>query len=366
MTNNNTHLEEQLQKQAPSPLTETERALLWKRISAGINDAPVPSPYLQHFFLTTKTMIPLIVALAVLLSAGGTVAASNDARPGDVLYPLDRAIEDFKLSVASKKDKDELRIKFANERLHEFDSIADDELGDDSLSGALTEAEVHIFTNETIVKLEVGDKKFVFATDADTREEIVDVIITKYPELTKETVESVLVIETEDRESGTDDEDGVSEDAKLRLEHAFNVLSAFVADTAVNASTSPGVVHALEVIQARLLERSGELPKELRVRVKDDRARFEVRDEHGKFRVELKDGEVRIKQEGEDEDDDEDEVRHASSTSSVEQEDEHEDEVKDSDDDSVSDDEEDDDSSSGKDEDSDSEDDNSGHGGGDD
>ena len=316
----NTPIEEQLQEQMPRKLTDTERNVLWQGIATRIQSAPVPSPYLQHFFITTKTMIPLIVALAVLLSAGGTVAASDDARPGDVLYPLDRAIEDFKLSVAKGQEKDELRIKFASERLHEFDSIADDELGDDTLSGTLTEAEAHIFTNETIVKLEVGDKKVVFATDADTREEVIAEILTRYENLTSEAVDAVLTVQTEDRESTPGDGTNVSENAKLRLEHAFTVLSSFVADTAVNASSSPEVLKALEVIQARLLQRSDEFPSELRVRVKDDKARFETRGEHGKIRVELKDGEVRIKQEGEDEDEDRDDSRgeHATSTPSLE------------------------------------------------
>ncbi|KKT79236.1 MAG: hypothetical protein UW76_C0032G0008, partial [Parcubacteria group bacterium GW2011_GWF2_44_8b] len=38
-------------------------------------------------------MIPLFLALIIAFGVGGTVVASDSARPGDLLFPVDRAVE---------------------------------------------------------------------------------------------------------------------------------------------------------------------------------------------------------------------------------------------------------------------------------
>lgn len=292
--------EDALRAHAPEHLSGAERRALWSSVSGRI--AGIPSPYAPSFF-TSHAMIPLALIIAVLLSAGGTVAAADAARPGDLLFPVDRAVEDLRLRLSSEGDKDDLRIKFANERLDEFSSIVSDEFGDDLPDAELTEAEADIFTNETIVKLEAGDRKALFSTSADTREEIIAAIESRYG-FSKEAIDAVLVVETEDRASTAQDGDESSADARLRVEHALDVLNGFVLATRGSASTSPGVLNALNVLEAHLLERSTSLPEDLRVRIKDDRARFEFEDENGRTRVEFKDGEVRVKTDDDDREDD--------------------------------------------------------------
>jgi len=53
--------------------------------------------------------------------------ASDSARPGDLLFPVDRAVEDVRFAFTPGERKAELKIKFANERLDEFESIVSDE-----------------------------------------------------------------------------------------------------------------------------------------------------------------------------------------------------------------------------------------------
>jgi hypothetical protein len=291
MPNKPLPIEDVLEASGPRQLSSAERESVWNAVLLFAERAPTPSPYVFNF--TQSSMIPLIVAVVVLLSAGGTVAASDSARPGDLLFPIDRAIEDVHLSLASEKDKADLRVKFADERLHEFDSILDDELGGEDLSGILTEAEADIFTDITIVKLEAGDRKAVFSTEADTHAEIIAEIIDRYG-FTEAEVEAVLSVETEDRASRAEDGGEVSEDAKLRIEHALAILN--VALVNARGSADEELENAIDVIEDRLLERSDLLPEEIRVKVRDDRSRVEVRSEDGsRVRVETKDGETRIK-----------------------------------------------------------------------
>lgn len=286
-------LESLLEQAAPDSLTESERQHLVRAVMARTARS-IPSPY---SFISTRSMIPLAIALIVLLGAGGTVAASDSARPGDFLFPLDRGIEEVRLALAPNEDKDTLRIRFAEERIKEFDAIVDTEAGATELSGPLTEAEATIFTNETLVKLEAGDTKVFFKTNATTREALVTEIASLYG-FSEAEVDAVLVIETEDRESRATDR-GNSEDAKLRIEHAISVLSAFAERTRSQASTSPGVLNALERLEARLESRV-EGREELRSKSDDNKTRIELRNEEGKVRIEVREDEVRIKSDSKD------------------------------------------------------------------
>lgn len=295
-------IEEILDAQAPRTLTNAERETVWKAVAEHIeSEASAPSPYWHSFIFTNKIMIPLAIALVVLLGAGGTVAASDSARPGDFLFPVDRAVEDVRLAFASDDDKNDLRLRFTAERFDEFESVVDDESSDDDVSGILTEAEADIFTNETIVTLEINDRKLVFSTDADTSEDIIVEIVSRYG-FTEAEVEAVLNVETEDRESRPDDGIETSHDSRGRIGDALHVLSSFITDTRNSASTSPEVLSALRLLEDRLLERAGSLPSDLRVKVRGDRSRIEVRGENGRLRIETRDGEVRIKTDDDDDD----------------------------------------------------------------
>lgn len=83
-------------------------------------------------------MIPLLIALAIALGAGGTIAVSDDARPGDILFPVDTAVERVQIAFSNDKNKSKLKAAFANERLEEvkelIDEDADDQMNDSTES----------------------------------------------------------------------------------------------------------------------------------------------------------------------------------------------------------------------------------------
>src|SRR3990167_7109093 len=177
-------------------------------------------------------MITLFIALAVLLGAGGTVVAADSARPGDLLFPVDRAVEEVRAVFTVGEGKAELKIKFAEERLDEMDSILEDE-------------------------------------------------------------------------SATTTPNGVSEEAKQNLSQALDILTMHLAEIHGAASSTPGIAQAISIIEERLQSRVGDLPQELKIKIRDDRGRIELKTEEGKVKVKIdSDGEIEVEIEVEDEDDD--------------------------------------------------------------
>jgi Domain of unknown function (DUF5667) len=205
-----TSIEILLESKHPS-LSQEKKDAVWSAILSEIEKKPIRSPYIFSFRKHT-TMTPLALALILMLGVGGTTFASNDARPGDLLFPVDQALEDARLALArNDDDRARLHIAFAEERLEELRSI----LGESTTSPSDTiatssitrfEAEADVFTDTTLVKVEMNDRTTTFETRADTRDEVIDEIVSRYG-VSRSTVESVLDFEIEDRASRIDDND---------------------------------------------------------------------------------------------------------------------------------------------------------------
>ncbi len=134
-------------------LTAEETAALWSRIAERTSTpaSPIPSPY--WFSIVQRTsMTPFIIALMLLVGAGGTVAASEAARPGDLLFPIERATERARLAIASDDRKESLRATFADKRLEELRSIIGDENenDDDSVDRVAVSAEGEVRISNAI------------------------------------------------------------------------------------------------------------------------------------------------------------------------------------------------------------------------
>jgi hypothetical protein len=88
----------------------------------------------------------------------------------------------------------------------------DDDWDDDEDESGL-EVEADVFTDTTIVKVEINDKKTIFATEADTRDEVVDAVVAKFG-LSESEVESALEFEVEDRASRPQDRGKLNREIK--------------------------------------------------------------------------------------------------------------------------------------------------------
>ncbi len=268
-------------------------------------------------------MIGLILIFVMALGVGGTATVADNARPGDTLFTLDQAVEKVRLSFTRKEEKNELRLRFSEERLEEVKEIEEEgEVVDSSTKKSLSveqekkvntgielalnllteldeasevederleklaaelssyleklpedarvqvsddrlrikfdqgpekievkeqgenktkieirteegrikiqvkdgqieikervdeeeenevEVEAEIFSDKTIVEVEIGDQKTTFVTSANTEESIIAAVVAKFPSLTSVQVKSVLKIETEeDMEENEDDEE---------------------------------------------------------------------------------------------------------------------------------------------------------------
>ncbi len=95
-----------------------------------------------------------------------------------------------------------------NER--DDDSSDDSNDDDDDSASSTLEIEADVFTDTTIVKVELENgRKTLFSTEADTRDEVVDVIVARF-DLTESKVEAVLDFEIEDRASRAQDRKGIN------------------------------------------------------------------------------------------------------------------------------------------------------------
>lgn len=128
---------ERLERHAPT-LSGIQKEALWKNIEVAVGTTtPVPTPFL-FTFIHTKSMTPLILALVLVLGSTGTVLAANDARPGDLLYPIDRVTEAIEGSLLRGETKSNFTAALAQERVDELRSIINDDAKKDS-DGRLSE-----------------------------------------------------------------------------------------------------------------------------------------------------------------------------------------------------------------------------------
>jgi Domain of unknown function (DUF5667) len=132
-------------------LTTAEREELFLRIMTETETATatavVSSYQSTSFFYKPMTYIALMLVL--LLGAGGTVAASESAKPGDILFPIDRAIEQVRLKLADDDKKTDLEAAFIAERFAEVQAILDEErVGTSSATGTATTTAVVTTTGE--------------------------------------------------------------------------------------------------------------------------------------------------------------------------------------------------------------------------
>lgn len=109
-------------------------------------------------------------------------------------------------------------MRLAEERLAEFNALLDEALlhtGSTTVAtsgsatstteyGTVTEAEADVFTDTTIVKVEINDQKYVFSTGATTTGAIAAVIAERFDK-SEADILPILVVEYEDRASRTED-----------------------------------------------------------------------------------------------------------------------------------------------------------------
>ncbi|MCA9354410.1 MAG: hypothetical protein KC877_02725 [Candidatus Kaiserbacteria bacterium] len=240
----NDNLDNRIEQERPT-LTADEKAAMLRAIEAKVV-APTLSPYSVFLYLQTKTMTGVLVALVLIVGTTGTVAASNDAKPGDLLFPIERATERVQLAFAGEAREAELRAQFSAERLAELREIIEEETESTEVE---TTASSSASTSASVTVRESGEERIARAITA------------------------VL-----DSLEGYEDADARVEVLTKLQTDIDHVKIAGRSDSTVNVKTEDGA----------------------RVQIKDDR--IEVRDDGFRLRIDG-DGEVRLRV-GDDSDDD--------------------------------------------------------------
>jgi hypothetical protein len=106
------------------PLPADRRRALESRLlkQAGqMRSRPAPRPTTLRLPMWRRSVALVMASLvAVILVLGSTVSASAASVPGDVLYPVKRAMEQVRLALTSDGQQVELHLEFAQQRLQEL------------------------------------------------------------------------------------------------------------------------------------------------------------------------------------------------------------------------------------------------------
>lgn len=301
-------IEEDLKKIHTKSLSLEDKESLWqgimvKRVEGYRGNSVLSNLSFLHFSMK-KIIIGSLVAV-LLLGSTGIVAASGRALPGDVLFPVELAIEKLQIRLSGDEKAEELKVRFTEERVAEVKRITEEKGSPASslvadLSGVnAIEIEADVFTDQTVVKLETESKKYGYISSIKTKSELAVEIAKKYS-IPESKVVAVIDFEIEDRASRADDLDFLNK----------------TKSTNFSEKESRDVSRALAGIEDFLAEdgdSKADIEKyltEILVLLGDD-GKLEIRREDGRIKIESKDGEVKIEVKNDDDnkgsDDDSDE-----------------------------------------------------------
>ncbi len=97
------NIEHNLNTTRPS-LSHEEQQLLWSTIEPHLTPRSIPSPYM-HLVKDHVRLSAALFILTIVLIGGGASVQADEARPGDILFPLDRALERVALSLTPSAEK---------------------------------------------------------------------------------------------------------------------------------------------------------------------------------------------------------------------------------------------------------------------
>jgi len=91
--------------------------------AAASRGASLSSRRAPRLRLAPVMRLGLVASLILILVITGAARASANSLPGDLLYPVKRAVEHGRLALVSDDSEPALRVEFAGRRIDEFDSL---------------------------------------------------------------------------------------------------------------------------------------------------------------------------------------------------------------------------------------------------
>ncbi|OGG87692.1 hypothetical protein A2592_00965 [Candidatus Kaiserbacteria bacterium RIFOXYD1_FULL_42_15] len=317
-------LSKKIESISPVLLPEV-RASMWQKIESSLiksKPQPTPSPFLVGI-LTFRSMTAFILLLTLALGGGATALASDAARPGDLLFPLDRALEDVHLNLAfSTPAREALTKKLTAERLQELRDIINEEVtispsnvsagtvatSTDEVNTALS-IDTVVFNDTTVIRMEQDGQTFYFETEATTTTDVIVAILGRFPILTVDQITEALTLSIGDRESMPNDKGVIvlSNGGEKRINHAVEEILHFLDKTSDNDSNRKnlmaqlskevsGVTGKAEVRHNKDGVHIGSADSKVEITMGDDgTSQVSVRGSGDRIRVEEKDDAVSVR-----------------------------------------------------------------------
>ncbi len=303
-------------------LSDEKRMHIWNTVASNLKTAqPTVSPYLftrkNH-----KIMTPIVLLLIAILGGGTTALASNAARPGDLLFPIDRSIEDLRIKFAgSEESKSILTEKFTNERIQELHEIINEEttvlpsnLTEKTFTSTSTNTlhlDATIFADTTVIRVQLDDTIFYFESTAQSRADLITSIKTQFPTLHEAQIENILTITEKDRTSLPQDMGIVtlSDSGNTRVRNAIQELLTFIEKSHTSKIAHEDIVNLLSGENATNTKsdrvrhengstKIGDTDSDYEVTVTENgESDIEVRTEKTRVKIEEKDGKIEVRTE---------------------------------------------------------------------
>lgn len=154
-----------LRSTRPAPLSHEEQVVLWSAISKRTTASAQLLRVLGRMQIKKRKLVAVLFAASLFGGGVATVYASQRATPEDLLFPIDRSIEQVQLALASQEKKEELRVQFGQERLDEIKQIVERRVVEQKISpSASSESNIATSSNDEIsLRAEEHEKIFLEA-----------------------------------------------------------------------------------------------------------------------------------------------------------------------------------------------------------
>src|SRR3989338_5645759 len=141
---------------------ETKREEFFKLIAEMSADYRTPSFSRRYFAVFSRSVPALVLISALFLAASGAgiTFASQNALPGDALYPAKLAIEKIMVATAGNVEKKtELRLEYAGRRLSEVGKMVEqkNKTGEKEVAAVLEDYEKKLDDAQKVARIEKPD-----------------------------------------------------------------------------------------------------------------------------------------------------------------------------------------------------------------
>ena len=290
-----------------------EKERVWKNVRLSMSSSTMESR--KPRFSTFKKSIAIALIFGM---TSGVAFAADGAKPGDTLFALDRALENFQLFIASEDKKDELKVKFALERVSEVKNIFKE------ISVEPTETTIKTYPVETTENIPTVPQENTEQTEPKeeetespnsvSQEEIVATQETEEIIQAQEATSTNFVVEdytegqaaSSSSEINLDEEDverpseevlvilaDISDGDKERIELALGIALSFLGDVKGelvvqgNDDAVSYIDFMLEQLNKEIDTLPGNVTFEINLSSKKERVKFEITSEDGKPEVQI-------------------------------------------------------------------------------